>query len=83
MGICCCKENVIDKERVFILDDQLHYDSSDISELGFCDLCKVIKMVKWQITVDNKSLCSNCELLYAVRVDRGGSEEFYEIDLDS
>jgi hypothetical protein len=42
-------------------------------------------MVKYAITIDDKSLCSNCEFLYAVRVGRGGGgvESLFEINLDS
>ena len=40
-------------------------------------------MIKYGITHDNESLCSNCEFLYAVRRGRGGMEALYEINLDS
>ena len=83
MGICCSKDDTIDENRVLIDGDKEIYDEDEVRELGFCDWCKTTKMVKYSITGDNESLCTNCEFLYAVLRGRGGREEFYEINLDS
>lgn len=81
MGLCCSKDDSIDEKRVLLEVEECNED--EVSELGRCDWCRSYRMIKYGITLDNESLCNNCEFLYAVRRGRGGMEALYEINLDS
>lgn len=81
MGICGSKDDSIDEKKVLLEVEECAED--EVSELGQCDWCRTNKMIKYDITFSNESLCSNCEFLYAVRRGRGGMEGLYDINLDS
>ena len=81
MGICCSKVDSVNEKRGLLDVEECHDD--EVSEFGQCDWCRSNRMIKYGITLNNESLCSNCEFLYAVRRGRGGMEALYEINLDS
>ena len=81
MGICGSKDDSIDEKKVLLEVEECAED--EVSELGQCDWCRTNKMIKYDITHSNESLCNNCEFLYAVRRGRGGMEGQYDINLDS
>ena len=57
MGICSSKDDSIDEKKVLLEVEECAED--EVSELGQCDWCRTNKMIKYDITLSNESLCNN------------------------